>query len=337
MPPPRPRTRAAMAVDFEGNRAGVSMAASSRGSGPVPCRGSRNTNRVAERGAGRCVSYRRAGYPILTACRYPGGPCRERTICPVCPVRQHPGCPIRWAPSRRPMARTRVSEVIHRTRHEETRGGRQVRRPAQEEAARLPWVRAGPSRAGARRAGPGPRPPEARRSEPGPRLPRRPGGRGTSRPGAQRPGPGPRPPRRPGGRGTSRPGAQRPGPGPGPRPPRRDGRSRGRGSRGDPEAGERAGPGRNGRVGAETPEARRSEPGPRPPRRPGYRGSERTFRRYIERCEDKGLDARADKRMHQVPAHRAPVDEGAQRPSEPPGRTVPDAKSETDQNPPNHH
>ena len=39
-------------------------------------------------------------------------------------------------------------------------------------------------------------------------------------------------------------------------------------------------------------------------------GCERTFRRYVERCEDEGLDARMDKRMHRVSVHRATVDEG---------------------------
>ena len=39
-------------------------------------------------------------------------------------------------------------------------------------------------------------------------------------------------------------------------------------------------------------------------------GCERTFRRCIERCEDEGLDLRADKRMYRVSAHRAPVNEG---------------------------
>ena len=57
-------------------------------------------------------------------------------------------------------------------------------------------------------------------------------------------------------------------------------------------------------------------------RRPGR--CERTFRRCIERCEDEGLDARVDKRMHRIPAYRAPVDEGVRSdPSELPGRTVP--------------
>ena len=36
------------------------------------------------------------------------------------------------------MTRTRVPEVIRRMRYEETRGAWQVRRPAQEEAARVP-------------------------------------------------------------------------------------------------------------------------------------------------------------------------------------------------------
>ena len=36
---------------------------------------------------------------------------------------------------------------------------------------------------------------------------------------------------------------------------------------------------------------------------------ERTFRRYIERYEDEGLDGLIDKRLSQVSARRAPVDE----------------------------
>ena len=36
---------------------------------------------------------------------------------------------------------------------------------------------------------------------------------------------------------------------------------------------------------------------------------ERTFRRYVDRYEDEGLDGLADKRLEQVSARRAPVDE----------------------------
>ena len=36
---------------------------------------------------------------------------------------------------------------------------------------------------------------------------------------------------------------------------------------------------------------------------------ERTFRRYVERYEDEGLEGLADKRLGQVSARRAPVDE----------------------------
>ena len=36
---------------------------------------------------------------------------------------------------------------------------------------------------------------------------------------------------------------------------------------------------------------------------------ERTFRRYVDRYEDEGLDGLADKRLAQVSARRAPVDE----------------------------
>ena len=36
---------------------------------------------------------------------------------------------------------------------------------------------------------------------------------------------------------------------------------------------------------------------------------ERTFRRYVDRYEDEGLDGLADKRLSQVSAQRAPVDE----------------------------
>ena len=36
---------------------------------------------------------------------------------------------------------------------------------------------------------------------------------------------------------------------------------------------------------------------------------ERTFRRYVDRYEDEGLDGLADKRLGQVSARRAPVDE----------------------------
>ena len=36
---------------------------------------------------------------------------------------------------------------------------------------------------------------------------------------------------------------------------------------------------------------------------------ERTFRRYVDRCEDEGLDGLVDKRLNQVSARRAPVDE----------------------------
>ena len=36
---------------------------------------------------------------------------------------------------------------------------------------------------------------------------------------------------------------------------------------------------------------------------------ERTFRRYVDRYEDEGLDGLVDKRLGQVSAQRAPVDE----------------------------
>ena len=36
---------------------------------------------------------------------------------------------------------------------------------------------------------------------------------------------------------------------------------------------------------------------------------ERTFRRYVDRYEDEGLDGLVDKRLSQVSARRAPVDE----------------------------
>ena len=36
---------------------------------------------------------------------------------------------------------------------------------------------------------------------------------------------------------------------------------------------------------------------------------ERTFRRYVDRYEDEGLDGLVDKRLGQVSARRAPVDE----------------------------
>ena len=236
----------------------------------------RRTRCEETRGAGRCGACARGRGPVrdLNRARSSVGDprARRRTAC-----RQHTGCPIRWAPSRRPMARIRVPEVIRRTRCEETRG-------------------AGRCGACARGRGPVRDLNRARSSVGGPRARRRTGlpvahglsgltgtGQASHGPDTSTGGDSPDEVRR------------------GPRrwqvrPPRTRTRT-----------GCRGGASRSGgtpvRSGAETPEA---------VRRPGR--CERTFRRYIERCGDEGLDARVDKRMHRVPAHRAPVDEGGSDP-----------------------